>query len=262
MKDIYIIPDRWNISESLKLADEFSARFEYNDFFLPDVIRSNRRSDEIISFYKRQKRDRSRDILHGAFFDVIVHSEDDDIRGISEARVRRSMEIASELGIRGVVFHTNMIPNFEDSSYTEHWREVNERFWRGILKEYPDLCVFIENMFDKSPRMLAELAFSMRDEERFGVCFDYAHATAFGNDEISSWTSKLMRYTKHMHINDNDKKRDMHLSVGDGKINWRGFDAQMRESGASCSVLIEVKDVSEQRRSLEYLRESRIYPFV
>ena len=38
MKDIYLIPDIYNLEKTMELAKEYEASFEYNDFFLPQVL--------------------------------------------------------------------------------------------------------------------------------------------------------------------------------------------------------------------------------
>lgn len=261
MRELYIIPDRSCIDESMQLAEKYQTFFEYNDFFLPQVLDDKEKVDELVSFYKNLKRDRSRDILHGAFLDVTVHSEDARVREISGLRVRQSMEIARKLGLRGVVFHTNMIPNFRVEGYMQHWLESNVDFWKQILREYPELEVFMENMFDETPDLLSKLAAQMKEEKRFGVCLDFAHAVAFGNaDEIQDWMEKLLPYTKHMHINDNNLSEDLHQAVGQGKINWKQYHEFMEKWQMSCSVLVEVSGVKKQRESLEFMKAASIYP--
>lgn len=261
MNERYIIPDYDCIEESMQIAGEYQAYFEYNDFFLPNLLDDEVKIKERIDFYKGLDRDRSKDILHGAFLDVTVHSEDEKIRNISEFRVRQSMDIASELGVRGVIFHTNIIPNFKTASYMQNWIDSNEQFWKQILREYPRLEIFMENMFDETPDLLAELAEKMKEESRFGVCLDYAHALAFGEEErIEDWTEKLLPFTHHMHINDNNLKDDLHQAVGEGKINWSQYDDFMRSLRMTCSVLIEVRGAAKQRASLEFMKKKKIYP--
>ncbi len=260
MREIYIIPDPSMIEHSMQICEEYHAHFEYNDFFLPAVLDDLSKKMELIHFYRGLERDRSRDMLHGAFLDVTIHSEDSRIRQVSELRVRQSMDVAKELDIRGVVFHTNLIPNFRVKSYLQHWLDCSEIFWRKILSDYPNLEIVIENMFDETPDILVALAMRMQDEPRFGICFDYAHANAFGND-INDWACKLLPYTHHMHINDNDLKDDLHLCVGEGEIDWIRFDNFVKNRNTFCSVLIEVRDLSKQKKSLEYMKTKGIYPF-
>lgn len=261
MRDIYLIPDRNCIKESMELAKEYGAYFEYNDFFSPDVLEDTEKIEELIIFYKGLDRDRSKDTLHGAFFDVTIHSDDPMIRAVSEHRVHQCMEIADRLGIRGVIFHTNTIPNFRVDYYQKNWVIRNEKFWHQILKEFPRLSVFIENMFDEEPNLLTQLAEKMQDEDRFGVCFDYAHAQVFGYD-IDDWMEQLGKYIKHMHINDNNLVADLHQSVGSGQIDWNIFNEKMKEKQIDTTVLVEIKALELQKKSLEYMQDKKIYPYL
>ena len=261
MKAVYLIPDRNRMEESMALAKKYGAYYEYNDFYSPAVLEDEEKIEELITFYKELDRDRSKDTLHGAFLDVTIHSDDPVIRAASEHRVRQCMQIADRLGIRGVIFHTNTIPNFRVDYYQKNWVARNATFWHQILKEFPNLYVFIENMFDEEPELLAQLAIRMENEDRFGICFDYAHAQVFGYD-IDDWMEQLGRYVKHMHINDNNLVADLHQSVGSGQIDWNIFNMKMLENEMNVSVLIEVKDLEVQKKSLEYMQEKGIYPYL
>lgn len=259
MKQLLLIPDRDRIKESLELAERYHAGFEYNDFYAPDVLDDPGEVDRRVAFYQSLDRDRSRDTMHGAFLDITIHSQDRMIREASMQRIRQSMEIAARLGVRGVVFHTGRLAGFRVDYYIRHWKETNEAFFREMLKEYPEQEIYMENMFDESPDILRELAEDMKDETRFGICLDYAHAalTTYSGED---WLEMLAPYVKHMHINDNDFISDLHLAVGEGKINWDLYERLMWQYGVNASVLVEVKDLELQRRSLEYMEKYSVYP--
>ena len=260
MKRVYIIPQKNNIEESVRLSKEYNAYFEYNDFFLPAILDNEEKKKELIEFYKKLPRDRSNDTIHGAFLDVTLHSIDDKIREVSELRVRQSMEIAKELGVRGVIFHTNMIANFKEATYMQNWVNTNAAFYKKILAEYPGIYVFVENMFDFDPDMLVKLAEKMKEEVYFGVCLDYAHAT-ISKVAAKEWIKKLKTYIKHMHINDNDKKDDQHKALGQGEIDYKEYNCLMDENKLEVSVLVEVNSVEDQEASLKYMKKEKLYPF-
>ncbi len=248
-----IIPDIERLDESIALAEEYDLGFETDDFFHPSVLDDEKRRDEIIGRLMSSKMPDTITV-HGDFFDVLVFSEDRKIREISELRVIQSMDVAVRLGAKGVVFHTNHAPTFRSPAYIKKWLELNTKFWERILPEYKDTEIYIENMFDVSPDMLVRLAEAMKGKERFGVCFDYAHACTFGSGcPIDEWCSALAPYIKHMHINDNDLIDDLHLAVGDGKIDWEHFASLLGSVLMPDTVLIEIADVEKQRRSLEFL---------
>ena len=255
MRRISIIPQRDNMEESLRLSKEYNANFEYNDFFLPFVMDDEEKKKELIDFYKSIDRDRSEDTMHGAFLDVTLHSADDRIREVSELRVRQSMEIAKELGIRGVVFHTNMIANFKDAVYMKKWVDTNAAFYKKLLQEYPGIYVFVDNMFDFDPDMLLALAKEMENEPRFGICLDYAHAT-ISKVEAKKWFEVLKPYIKHMHINDNDMKNDLHMAIGTGNINYKELKELLESCETEPSILVEVSKLEDQEASLVYMKNT------
>lgn len=261
MLNILIIPDINNIYDSVRLADEWNLSFEYDDFFMPDILDDYNEVKRRIGIYKGLGRDRSNDTLHGAFLDVTIHSSDRRIAEIASKRIHSSMDIASELGVRGVVFHTNIIPNFRNTQYIENWIEKNASFWKQIIEEYPGICIYMENMFDAEYTYLEKLSNKMRIHEQFEICLDYAHLSVFGNGSPLEWVANLAPYIGHMHINDNDLKNDLHMAVGDGQIDWNIFAGLIREYNIDSSVLIEVEGYRNQVKSLEYLKRNNIIPF-
>lgn len=260
MQKLYLIPDPAQPEASLSLAAEYDACFEYNDFYAPALLEDPEKLRARIAFWRGFGREKRRDTMHGVFLDITVHSDDPQIRRVSEQRVRQSMEIAGEMELRGVVFHTNLIPNFKSAFYLNGWVERNVEFFSRLCAEYPEIEVYMENMFDTEPDMLRAIALRMEAVKNFGICYDRAHAQVFGGGP-ARWLEALAPYILHMHINDNDGLTDRHDSVGSGVIDWRAFDEALRTRGVEASVLVETADLAKQRASLEYMKAHRIYPF-
>lgn len=260
MSRAYIIPDRAEIEKSLRLAGEYGCAFEYNDFYIPAVLDDRKKQEEIIEFYAKHHSDFSEDTMHGAFFDVTIHSSDPLIRDASKLRVRQSMEIAKRMGLRGVVFHTGRLAGFRSENYLKLWHETNLRFFSEIAEEYPMQQIYMENMFDEAPDVLARLAESMKEVENFGVCLDYAHA-ALTNCPQEVWVQTLAPYILHMHVNDNNRKDDLHQPVGEGQIDWQEYNRLIQEYRVEATALIEVNGCVGQEKSLEYMRQHEMYPF-
>lgn len=258
MKGLYLIPDRENIEESLKFIKENQCACEYNDFFLASILDDKKKQMEIIEMYAKFRSDFSKDTMHGAFLDVTVHSSDAKIREISELRVRQSMDIAKEMGLRGVVFHTNRLYGFRDGTYLKNWKDANKHFFAKVCEEYSNQQIFMENMFDEAPDVLCGLAEEMKEYENFGICLDYGHGVV-SDTPVSEWINTLAPYVKHMHINDNDLKNDNHAAIGDGQIDWKKFSEEMKQIPMDATVLIEVNGIEKQKRSLEYLKKNSIF---
>ena len=114
--------------------------------------------------------------------------------------------------------------------------------------------IYLENMFDATPDVLVQISERLKDYPNYGVCFDYAHAVIYGFP-VAIWIRQLAPYMKHIHINDNDLKHDLHLALGTGKIVWSQFFDYYDTYFGSCSVLIETTQPEAQRISLEYLTQ-------
>lgn len=255
MAAFQIIPDPSHLEDSIKLADELGLGFEYNDFFSPKVLDDEKRCDELISVYSKI-RVPGPVTNHGDFFDVLIFSEDKEIKKIGEKRIRQSLRISERLGAEGTVFHSNISPQLSLKSYTDNWLESNEEFWRKVCLEFPDSQIWLENMFDADPSLLAILAERLKDVHNFGLCYDYAHAVCFGaGHDIDEWSDTVGPYVRHVHINDNDGVRDQHLPVGDGVIAWDDFKSYYEKYMKDISILIENNGVDAQRRSVEFLKK-------
>lgn len=259
MKDLYLIPDLNNIEKSLYISEKYNTYFEYNDFFKPSILDDNCKIEKIIDMYKSLKRDRTKDTLHGAFFDITIFSSDKKIKEVSEHRVKQCLDIAKELDINAVIFHTNYMPGFKSKHYLDNWIEKNYHFWNEMLLKYTCLNIYMENMFDDEPYLLYELAKKMENNNRFGICFDFAHAN-LTNIPINDWVDKLYKFIKHIHINDNDGISDLHNEVGNGSINWKDVNNLINKYKISPSTLIEVNSAEKQELSIEYMRRNKIYP--
>lgn len=260
MSKLYLVPDRKDMERMCALAAEYGCAFEYNDFFMPKVMDDPQKQAEILEDYGVYKRKFENDTMHGAFLDVTIHSDDPLIRDASMLRVRQSMEMAKDMGLKGVVFHTGRLAGFRAEGYLKNWRDRNEAFFAELADKYPGQQIYMENMFDEAPDILAGLAERMQDVENFGVCLDYAHAMIFSKCSGREWMETLAPYVRHIHINDNDLQNDLHLAVGAGKLDWQEFDELVRQCRIEAPVLVEVKGYEAQEESLRYMKSHGIYP--
>lgn len=251
-----IIPSWEQMDEYVKLSEEHGLAFEYNDFYAPELLDDSLRLKERINGYKGLGRPQGTDTLHGAFFDILPFSWDSGIRRHSIYRMRQSVEIADELGCRGVIFHTNFSPDFlNNKKYRDNWlesmREVVLQLLSGSSCE-----IYLENMFDQSPDELSDVAALLREEDRFGICLDIAHMR-LATDMPEDWIRVLAPYIRHFHVNDNHLKYDEHLALGQGSIDWKEIGVLLEKYGLEDrSMLIEVNGMDRILESLRYYEEN------
>lgn len=259
MKQILFNPNIAEIDEYLELAQKYNAGFEYTDFILPQVLDNESQMRNLIGVYKNLGRDTSKDTLHGVFYDICVNTCDELIYKACDYRVHQSMECAKKLGVRGVVFHTNFIANFKTPYYFEVWLSGNYKYWTKICKEYRNIDIYLENMFDMDDYLLTKLCEMMSDVPNFHACFDVAHAH-LAPENIEGWMGSLRNYISHIHINDNYGNFDSHNEMGDGTIDWRLFSDIAFMFKEPPSVVVEMTGIEKLKRSLEFMELHDIYP--
>ena len=248
----YVIPNLSELDKYLKLASEYNLGFEYNDFFDPNLLDNNEKLNDTISKYQSLKR--KGDTLHGVFYDITLDSVDKKIKEVSLERVRSSLDIALKLNCKGVVFHTNYITWMKDKVYQDNWVKVHKELFIKLASEYKGLEIYVENMFDLDPDLLARLMNEINDE-RIGVCLDIAHAS-ISPVPIEEWFNKLSKYIKHIHINDNDKIVDSHMELGKGIIDYKNAYKLINKLPDDTSILIEIRDYDKVVNSINYLKGS------
>ncbi|MCR5154996.1 MAG: sugar phosphate isomerase/epimerase [Lachnospiraceae bacterium] len=247
-----IVPDYEDRVRSAELAAEYHTAFEYDDFFIPAVYENKEEVKKRIKEYEKLGRDTSRDTLHGCFLDTVVSSDDSTIRDHSQALFTQSMEIAKELGVKGVVFHTGLIKGLDTDSYINTWLTRQADFFEKLAAKFPMLDIYMENSMESSPKYIMMLYEKLKHVDNFALCLDWAHAS-LQETPFEEWTKAMGTNIRHMHINDNDGFADIHAVVGTGVIDWKKFDTLTGYLEDKASVLLELNGVDRQRESLEYL---------
>ncbi len=245
-----------HINEYKAIAYKYGVGFEYNDFYVPDILDSKSKLDTLIDIYSKVE-GLAYNTLHGAFLDVTVFSSDAEIRRISKLRMRQSLDAARSLGAKAVVFHTNFNPFISTREYYAAVVTMTSDYLEELLRAYPDICIYMENMFEAGPEVLVDISKRLCQYENYGVCLDYAHAS-ISSAPIEEWVERLHTYVRHLHINDNDLRHDLHLPIGEGKIDWDRFIDYYNRYFTACSVLIETTTPKNQVKSIEYLIDKGI----
>ena len=241
-----------NFDKLRKIREENGVAYEINDFYMPNLLDDENWIDKLITTYNNENIP-SESTMHGAFFDIMVFSDDERIREVAKFRVNQSMEIAERLGVSGVVFHVNCNPLLDGEAYNRGVIERTAEVYEELLEKYSETNIFLENMFDGGPFILEKISEKLCRYKNYGVCLDVAHGTVTGTP-LEVWFERLSSYIKHIHINDCDGKKDLHLPVGRGKLIWSDVFGLMDRYAKEASVLIEVTDPVGQEQSIEYLK--------
>lgn len=203
-------------------------------------------------------RTRNAQIMHAPFNELFPASIDLKARALAMERLNSAAAIAADFGIRKMIVHSGYVPFV----YFKEWH-VNKsiEFWKEFIEDKPaDFEVCIENVLDDEPYMLAEIVKGIGDS-RIGVCYDTGHANIAGKGcpdgreettDQDEWLEVLAPYIRHLHIHNNDGKRDYHRTFSDGTIDIeRLLDGVINKCSADTTITAELIDGAEGFRWLK-----------
>lgn len=158
--------------------------------------------------------------VHAPFMDLNPGALEPLVLAATRRRFEQSLDAADSLGARLVVFH----PGYDPWKYggQDHlWLEQNQLFWPPLLERAAraGCTMALENIFEVRPGTLADLLDSI-DSPLLGHCFDVGHWHLFSEVSLADWLAALGPRLSHLHLHDNFGKRDEHLPVGEGGIDF------------------------------------------
>lgn len=191
--------------------------------------------------------------LHGPFMDLSPGAVDNKIKEVTLVRFNQVFDIAEELCPASIVFHSG----YEKWKYAfrvDIWLEESLKTWEKVLPraEQLDIKIAIENIFEEEPESLTLLMKSI-DSPYFGVCFDTGHFNLFSKKDIKEWISCLGNYIFELHLHDNHKHFDEHLSIGSGCFDFKKFFDLI--NGIDCIYTIEAHSAEDVFKSIKMLDE-------
>ena len=147
-----------------------------------------------------------------------IGSPIDSIRKSAISEIIRYLTVFNRLGVHSVTIHANWPTGifsakegiaFQVTSLRELIREAREY---NLKLMYEPIDTQKDNLENVSAVLsqVPELLFHL----------DIGHASLFGR-KPEQFIKEFHQKLKHVHLNDNDRMRDLHLPMGAGSIDWR-----------------------------------------
>jgi sugar phosphate isomerase/epimerase len=197
--------------------------------------------------------------LHAPFYDLAPGGVDRKILKATRERLQQLFDLVPLFKPVSVVCHTG----YDRKRYHEvedAWLETSLETWTtlaGHLKG-TETTLMIENVYEKSPRMLVRL-FDRLDTEQVGFCFDTGHMHAFSKTDMRGWLNKLGPRIKELHLHDNDGSEDHHLAIGEGDIDFEPLFEYVDQKGLKPIITIEAHKEKWLWQSIEALSRSECF---
>jgi len=238
----FSIREFWDVAEELLPHFRLWEIVADADHFLPDI------KDDVKELLASTELKVS---IHAPFSDINIAAFDERTRRYSVNMLRDVFEIASDLGIGVVTIHPGSILVIQSydkprvskltrRSLEEISAHANEYSTVIALENMPDMRFAICKTAEEMQAMLEGLDLKM--------CFDIAHANT------TSQIDKMLRLKSlfaNVHVHDNGGKRDEHLTLGTGNINFKAIIKTLE--GYRGDYVIESMSLESALASKEYL---------
>ena len=193
--------------------------------------------------------------IHAPFIDLNPGSIDSSIRDASRRRISQIMRAAELLRPLVIVVH----PGYDDLRYGDNrlvWLKNSIDFWQEFVPQARELgtILAVENIFEKEPSTIKALLDAI-DEPCFRHCFDIGHWNMFTTGTLEEWFSELGPYIAESHIHDNHGRRDEHLPVGEGNIDFERFFPLLERYAPDAVWTVEAHNTEHLQRALKNIRK-------
>ena len=201
--------------------------------------------------------------LHAPFFDLAPGALDKEILRVTRAKLAAAFDLVEIFAPRRVVCHLG----FEDNKHgykEEPWRAASLETWRrfaAAARGQGSLLV-LENTYERTPahhRLILETLAA--DGLEAGLCLDCGHLNAFAAVSWQDWLPAMNPWLRHLHLHDNDGRRDRHLAIGRGTFDFPGLFAFLHRHALSPTLTFEPHGEDELMGTLDALERRGIVHF-
>lgn len=201
---------------------------------------------------------------------TFIHTADltESIRTASRHELLNSLAVAAELGARKVVLHPSFIGGMGRNALelSKHYA-IETLDAVALQAEKIGLRVCLENLFARLTPFTTPEDFTIVFEKwpQLAMTLDIGHAfiDGHGMDRILAFIRQFGERIQHVHISDNFGRRDEHLAVGDGAIDFAMLIEALRQIPYDDTMTLEIftpdrDDLIRSRNILQKMRDHHI----
>ena len=188
--------------------------------------------------------------IHGPFLDLNTASFDNMIKKATLTRYNQAYFVAIKLGADRIVFHSCY---YEDIYFKDVYINNSLDFWREFLSDKDEsIKIHIENIYEKDLLVLKELVDKV-NSNIFSICLDIGHANCYSNESLEEIIKSLNNRIGHLHLSNNDGKRDSHCGFNNGNVDILMTLDLIDKYCNDPSMTIEVNNFNEAVESLSIM---------
>ncbi len=194
--------------------------------------------------------------MHGPIFDTNVVSLDPEILRVSKRRYMQAIEVAKEMDVRYLVFHSQWTPIYPAANAVKPWIGKMADFWESLIAEHlegSNLTILIENFLDPSPETMNTLLTRV-GSPHLKACLDIGHVNIFSELSPIDWIRELGSHVVYIHAHNNAGELDSHDSFERGILNMESFMNHVALLPQKIHLAIETATIQGLQNSHQMLK--------
>lgn len=213
--------------------------------------------EETLDKYEEAIKDLKDDLtLHGFFSNLCPVSKDQGIREVSIRRYYQSLEIASRLGAKTVVFHTCFNNLLKQQVYRDGFFHSSVEFFNDIIPHFEErgIIATIENVHEPNNEMIRNILAAV-NSPNLKATIDIGHCNLHSEISIDKWIKDYGIMLHHMHFHNNYGDEDAHQSLKKGSVDVKKVLLSLKEMEIYPQITFEIFDKEDLYESVQYLEE-------
>jgi len=170
-----------------------------------------------------------------------IAARDPEERRRAADGIRRSLDVADQLGAKVVVSHAMLFgPFVEDPEGCEERIAAFLEDFADEVEPHPAQIAFENGELDPPATWTVNILRRLDDASRaaYGFVLDTGHANMAG--DLEEIKAHLRDHLISLHLNDNDGGGDQHLIPGEGSLDWAAVRQLLRTSGYRGVLMYEI----------------------
>jgi sugar phosphate isomerase/epimerase len=196
-------------------------------------------------------------VVHAPYDGINISTPQRSLRRAALKLIETSMQYAQYLDAKLIVLHSGFKSPLDFMKPKTTWN-----IFLDVLKEIDrlakdlDIYVGVENMPSGGYALIesCEEALMLMEEaqalEKIGLTLDVGHSNTIGTYEARDYLLRASNHLFHLHVHDNNGRKDEHLAVGSGTINWASIMPLIKGLKLVGGLSIEVMNFKDAKKSL------------
>lgn len=213
--------------------------------------------DETLDKYEDAIKDLKGDLtLHGFFSNLCPVSKDQGIKEVSIKRYYQSLEIASRLGAKTIVFHTCFNNLLKQQVYRDSFFHSSVEFYREFVPHLEErgIIATIENVHESNNEMIRSILATI-NSPNLKATIDIGHCNLHSEISIEKWINDYGIMLHHMHFHNNYGDEDAHSSLLKGNVDIKQVLLDLKKIEVYPQITFEIFDKEDLYESVEYFNK-------